>query len=185
MLLNCCIQGVSKFGKPSSGHRTRKGQSSSQFPRTVVPMNVQTTAQLHSSPMLASLCSNSFKVGFSIMWMENFQMLKLGLEKAEELLIKLSTFMGSERKQGNFRKKKKKKSTSVSLTTLKPLTLWIITNCGKLKEMGIPDHFTCLLRNLFVGQEATVRTLYGTNDWFKIEKEVRQGYLLSPCIFNS
>ena len=53
-----------------------------------------------------------------------------------------------------------------------------------LKEMGIPDHLTCLLRNLYAGQEATVRTLYGTIDWFKIEKGVRQGCLLSPCLFN-
>ena len=50
--------------------------------------------------------------------------------------------------------------------------------------MGIPDHLTCLLKNLDVGQEAIVRTLYGTTDWFKIEKGVRQGYLLSPCLFN-
>ena len=50
--------------------------------------------------------------------------------------------------------------------------------------MGIPDHLTCLLRNLYVGQEAIVRTLYGTTDWFKIEKGVRQGYLLSPCLFH-
>ena len=53
-----------------------------------------------------------------------------------------------------------------------------------LKEMEIPDHLICLLRNLYAGQEATVRTLYGTTDWFKIEKEVRQGCLLSPCLFN-
>ena len=53
-----------------------------------------------------------------------------------------------------------------------------------LKEMGIPDHLSCLLRNLYAGQEATVRTLYGTTDWFKIEKGVRQGCLLSPCLFN-
>ena len=53
-----------------------------------------------------------------------------------------------------------------------------------LKEMGIADHLTCLLRNLCVGQEATVRTLYGTNDWFRIEKGVRQGCLLLPCLFN-
>ena len=53
-----------------------------------------------------------------------------------------------------------------------------------LKEMGIPNHLTCLLRNLCAGQEATVRTLYGTTDWFKIEKGVRQGCLLSPCLFD-
>ena len=53
-----------------------------------------------------------------------------------------------------------------------------------LKEMGIPDHLTCLLRNLYAGQEATIRTLYGTTDWFKIEKGVRQGCLLSSCLFN-
>ena len=54
-----------------------------------------------------------------------------------------------------------------------------------LKEMGIPDHLTCLLRNLYAGQEATVRTLHGTGDWFKIEKEVvHQGCILSFCLFN-
>ena len=53
-----------------------------------------------------------------------------------------------------------------------------------LKAIGIPDHLACLLRNLYVGQEATVRTLYGTTDWFKIEKGVQQGCLLSPCLFN-
>ena len=53
-----------------------------------------------------------------------------------------------------------------------------------LKEMGIPDHLTYLLRNLYAGEEATVRTLYGTNDWFKIEKGVWQGYLLSPYLFS-
>ena len=50
--------------------------------------------------------------------------------------------------------------------------------------MGIPDHLTCLLRNLYAGQEATVRTGHGTTDWFQIGKEVRQGYILSPCLFN-
>ena len=53
-----------------------------------------------------------------------------------------------------------------------------------LKEMGIPDHPTCLLRNLYAGQEATVRTGRGTTDWFQIEKGARQGCLLSPCLFN-
>ena len=53
-----------------------------------------------------------------------------------------------------------------------------------LKEMGIPDHLTCLLRNLYAGQEATVRTEHGTTDWFQIEKGIRQGCILSPCLFN-
>ena len=53
-----------------------------------------------------------------------------------------------------------------------------------LKEMGIPDHLTCLLRNLYAGQEATVRTGHGTKDWFQIGKGVHQGYIFSPCIFN-
>ena len=53
-----------------------------------------------------------------------------------------------------------------------------------LKEMGIPDHLTCLLINLYVGQEATVRTGHGTTDWFQIGKRVRQGCILSPCLFN-
>ena len=53
-----------------------------------------------------------------------------------------------------------------------------------LREMGIPDHLTCLLRNLYAGEKATVKTLYGTTDWFKIKKGVKQSYLLSPCLFN-
>ena len=76
-----------------------------------------------------------------------------------------------------------KKSISVSLTTWNPLTvshnkLWKI-----LKEMGLPDHFTCLLKNLYAGQEATVRTLHGTTDWFKIGKGVTQGCISSPYLF--
>ena len=73
---------------------------------------------------------------------------------------------------------------SVSSTTLKPLIVWIATIWKTLKEMGIPDHLTCLLRKLYVGQEATVRTLFGTTDWFKIEKGVPQSCLLPPCLFN-
>ena len=64
-----------------------------------------------------------------------------------------------------------KTSTSALLTIPKPLTVWITTNCGKFLEMG-PDHLTCLLRNLYAGQEATVITRHGTTDWFQIGKEV-------------
>ena len=66
----------------------------------------------------------------------------------------------------------------------KPLTVWIITNWKILKEMGIPDHLTCLLRNLYAGQEGTVRTGHGITDWFQIMKGVHQGCILSPCLFN-
>ena len=70
------------------------------------------------------------------------------------------------------------------LTTPKPLTVCITTNWKILKEMGISDHLTCLLRNLYAGQEATVRTGHGITDWFQIGKGVRQGCTLSPCLFN-
>ena len=70
------------------------------------------------------------------------------------------------------------------MTTLKPLTVWITTNWKILKEMGVPDHLTCLLRNLYESQEATVRTGHGTMDWFQIRKGVHQGCVLSPCLFN-
>ena len=107
-------------------------------------------------------------------------MFKLVLEKAEEPEIKLPTSIGSEKKQENSRKT----STSPLLTMLKPLTGWITTNWKILKEMGIPDQLTCLLRNLYAGQEATVRTRHGTTDWFQIGKGVRQGYILSSYLFN-
>ena len=67
----------------------------------------------------------------------------------------------------------------------KPLTVWITINWKILKEMGIPNHLTCLLRNLYEGQEAMVRrTRHGTTDWFKTGKGIHQGCILSPCLFN-
>ena len=67
---------------------------------------------------------------------------------------------------------------------VKPLTVCMTTNHGKFLEMGIPDHLTCLLKNLYAGQEAIVRTEHGKMDWFQIEKGIHQGCILSPCIFN-
>ena len=84
-------------------------------------------------------------------------------EKAEEPEIKLQTSAESWKKQERFRKT----FISALLTMPKPLTVWITINWKILKEMGIPDHLTCLLRNLYVGQDAMVRTGHGTTDWFQ------------------
>ena len=107
-------------------------------------------------------------------------MFKLVLEKAQEPEIKLPTSAGSSKKQESSRK------TSISsfLTMPKPLTVWIKINWKILKEMGIPDHLNCLLRNRYAGQEARVRTGHGTTDWFQIGKGVLQGCILSSCLFN-
>ena len=108
----------------------------------------------------------------------NFQMLKLVLEKAEEPEIKLPTSVGSLKKQESSRK------TSISaLLTIDEKHLFLLY-WEILKEMGTPDHLSCLLRNLYAGQEATVRTGHGTTDWFQIGKGVHQGCILSPCLFN-
>ena len=111
-------------------------------------------------------------------------MVKLDLEKAEEPEIKLSISVGSSKKQESSRKT----SPSALLTTPKPL-------CGSqqtveiLIEMGIPDHLTCLLRNLYSGQEATVRTGHGTTDWFQIgvrqEKEYVKAVYCHPAYLAS
>ena len=108
----------------------------------------------------------------------NVLMFKLVLEMAEEPEIKLPTSAGSSKKQESSRK------TSALLTMPKPLTvdhskLWKI-----LQETEIPDHLTCLFRNLYAGQEATVRSGHGTTDCFQIGKGVHQGCILSPCFFS-
>ena len=110
----------------------------------------------------------------------NFQMFKLDLEKAEKPEIKLLPSTGSFKQQES----SKKTSISALLTMPKPLTVWITINWKILKEMGIPDHLICLLRNLYAGQEATVRTGHGTTDWFQIGKRVCQGCILALCLYN-
>ena len=78
----------------------------------------------------------------------------------------------------------RKISTSALLITPKPLTVSITRNWKTLQEMGIPDHLTCLLKNLYADQEATVRTGHGKTDWFQIGKGVYQGCIWSPCLYN-
>ena len=110
----------------------------------------------------------------------NFQMFKLVLEKSEEPEIKLPTFTGSSKKE-EFQK-------NIDFYFIDYAKAFDCVDHNKLwkilKEVGIPDHLTCLLRNLYGGQEATVRTGHGTTDWFQIGKGVHQGCILSPCLFN-
>jgi len=107
-------------------------------------------------------------------------MFKLGLEKAEELEIKLPTSTGSLKNQ-EFHKNIYFFfiDYAKAFDCVDHKKLWKI-----LKEMGIPEHLTCPLRILYAGQESTVKTGHETTDWFQIGKEVRQGCILSPCLFN-
>ena len=107
----------------------------------------------------------------------NFQMFKLILEKAEEPESKFPTSAGSWKKQESSRKT----SISALLTMPKPLTVWITINWKILKEMGIPDRLTCLLRNLYAGQEATFRTGHRTTDWFQIGKAYVKAVYCHPA----
>ena len=102
-----------------------------------------------------------------------------GFRKGKGTKDQMTSICCIKKKQGNSRK-----IFAASLSTLKPLTVWITTNWKILKELGIPDQVTCLLRNLYSSQEAIVRTGHETIDWFQIGKEVHQGCILSPCFFN-
>ena len=109
-----------------------------------------------------------------------FQIYKLGFEEAEESEIKLPTYTGSWRKQ-EFQK-------NIYFCFIDYAKAFDCVDHSKLwkilKEMGIPDNLACLLRNLYAGQEATIRIGHGTTDWLQIGKEVRQDCILSPCLFN-
>ena len=110
-----------------------------------------------------------------------FQMFKLVLEKAEEPEIKLPTFSGSSKKQESLKNKTKQNIYFCFIDYAKVFDCVDHNKLWKtLKEMGIPDHLTCLLRNLYACQQATVRTGRGKTDWFQIGKGVHQGCILSP-----
>ena len=125
MLWKCCTQYPSKFGKLSSGHRTRKGQFSFQSQRKAMLKNAQTTAQLHSSHMLVKQCSKFSKPGSSNTWTVNFQMFKLVLEKAEEPEIKLPTSVGYQKS------KRVPKNIYFCFIDYAKDFVWVTTNCGK------------------------------------------------------
>ena len=133
---------------------------------------------LHSSHRLAVWCSKFSKPGFNSMWTMKFHMFKLDLEKTEEPKIKLPASVGSLKKQKNSRKHRLLIYWLCQSLCVDQNKLWKI-----LQEMGTPDHLTWLLRNLYAGQEATVRTRNGTTNWFQIGTGVGQSCILSPYLF--
>ena len=181
MLLKCCTQYVSIFGKLTSGHRTWKVQFSFRSQRRAMPKNVQTTMKLWSFYILAKFCSKFFKLIFSSIWTENFQMYNLGFRKGRGTRDQIASICWIIEKAREFQK-------NIYFCYIDYAKAFDCVDYNKLQkilqEMGIPDQLTCLLRNLYAGQEATVRTGHGVTHWFQIGKGVRQGCILSPCLFN-
>ena len=136
MLLKCCTQYVSKFGK-RCGQGTEKSQFAFQSQRRAVPKNVQTTAQLHSYHMLARLCSKSFKLGLSSIWTKNFQMYNLGFWKGKGTWDHIANIHRIMEKASKFQKKHLLLFHWLceSLDCVDHNKLW-----KNLKEMRIPDH---------------------------------------------
>ena len=176
MLRKCCTQYVSKCGKLPSGHRTGKNQCSFQSQRKAIPKNAQTTALIsHASKVMLKILQATLQQYIN----HELPDIQAGFRKAEEPEIKLPTPVGSSKKQESSRKI----SISALLTMPKPLTVWVITNCGKFFKRW-DYQTTFLLRNLYASQEAIVRIGHGTTDWFQIDQGVHQGCILSPCLFN-
>ena len=149
MLLKWCTHYASTFGKLIRGHRTGKGRFSFQSQRKAIAMNAQITIKLYSFYMSARLCSNSFKLGFSIMWTKNFQMYKVDLEKAEEPEIK------QRNRHMLYHQKSKRIPKNIYFCFIDYAKAFDCADHNKLwnilKEMRIPDLLTCLLRNLCAG----------------------------------
>ena len=158
------LHSTSKSIKLSKAYRTRKGQFSFQSQRKAMTKKC-------SNYCTIAFISQASKVMLKILQARlrqyvNWELPEIQVEFRKGRRTKLPTFAALWWKQENSRKT----STAASITTLKPLSMWIVTNWKILRAMGVPDPLTCLLRNLYAGQEATVRTRYGATG-SKMEKE--------------
>ena len=179
ILLKCCIQYVSKFGKLSSDHGTGKGQFSFESQRITMPKNVQTIIQLCSFHMLARLCSKILQARLQqyINW--ELSDVQAGFTKGRGTRDQIASICWPMKKAREFQKSIYFCFTDYATLCVDPNKLQKI-----LKEMRVPDHLTCLLRNLCVCQEAIVRIGHRKTDWFKIGKRVRQSCIFSRYLFN-
>ena len=146
--------------------------------------NAKECSNYHTIPLISHACKVVFKVlQARLQHYMNWELpdVQTGFRNGRGTRDQIANICGSSKKQENIRKT----STTALLIMPKPLTLWITTNCGKLfKRWDYQTTLTCLLRNLYAGQEATVRTGHGTTDLFQIGKGICQGCILSPCLFN-
>ena len=182
MLLKCCAQYASKFGKLSSGHRTGKGEFLFQSLRKVIPKNTQTTTHT------IALISHASKVMLKILQAKlqqyvNWELpdVQAGFRKGRGTRDQIANICWITEKGREFQ-------NNIHFCFIDYAKAFDCVDHNKLwkilKEMGMPDHLTCLLRNLYAGQEATLRTGHRTTEWLQIGKGVCQGCILSLCIFN-
>ena len=144
-----------------------------------MPQNVQTTSQLHSSHMLAKVMLRILQVRLQQYVNHELPDVQAGFRKGRGTRNQIANICWIIKKATEFQKNICFIDYAKAFDCVDHNKVWKI-----LKEMGIPDYLTCLLRNLYAGQEATVRTGHGTTDWLQIGKGVRQGFILSPCLFN-
>ena len=174
MLWKCCTQYVSKFGKLSHGHRTGKGQFSFQSPRKA---DRTIALILHASKTMLKILQPRLQQYVN----SELSDVQAGFRKGRGTRDQITNILWIIKKAREFQK-------NIYFCFIDYAKAFDCVDHNKLwkilKEMGIPDHLTSLLRNLYAGQEATVRTGHGTTDWFQTGKGVHQGYILSPCSFN-
>ena len=178
MLWKCCTQYAKTFGKLSSGHRTRKGQFPFQSQRKAIPKNVQTTTLIsHASKVMLKILQARLQQYVN----RELPDVQAGFRKGRGNRDQIANICWIMEKAREFQK-------NIYFCFIDDAKAFDCVNHHKLwkilKEMGIADHLTCPLRNLYASQEITVRTGHGTIDWFQIEKGVCQGCILSPCLFN-
>ena len=181
MLWKCCTQCASKFGKLSSGHRTGKVS-------VFIPIPKKGNAKECLNYCTVALISHSSKARYKILQARLQQYVNHELPGVQDGFRK---GRGTRDQMANICwiiKKARECQKNIYFCFIDYAKAFDCVDQNKqwkiLQEMGIPDHLTCLLRNLYAGQEATVRTGHETPDWFQIGKGVHQGCILSPCLFN-